>query len=180
VLVYTAVTQVASSATPISPDAGQVTFVFDAPVTATSATVPFEYDQFTLTTTENGQTSCPLQWVSTHVETPYDYFQSEPGSAAMDGIPACTVSNVELFDFTTDASYACSVPSGALGDVPPPYATIADFTDCQSYPASPGDNGDYLVGAALNWSVTANYLGEGNDSPSYSATQSLAIGPTAT
>jgi hypothetical protein len=179
-LIYTAATQVTTSGAPISPDAGGVTFVFDAPITATNATVPFEYDQFTLSTTEDGQTSCPLQWVSAHVETPYPYFQSEPGSAAMGGVPACTVSDVKLFDFTTGASSACSVPTGAVGDVPPPYFSIADFNDCPSYPATPAADGDYLVGAALNWSVTANYLGDSEDAPSSSATQNLTVGPAAT
>jgi hypothetical protein len=152
--------------------------MFEAPVTATNATIPFEYDQFTLTTTEDGQTACPLQWVSTHIQIPFNYFQSEPGSAPMDGIPACTISQVGLFDFTTGETYACSVPTGAPGDVSPPYQSIADFNDCPDYPTNPSENGGYLVGAGLNWSVTANYQGEGEYSPSASAPQSLVVGPT--
>ena len=51
----------------VTPATGDVQFVFDAPVVDTNGGVdPYQFTQFTLVTTENGQTACPISWQACH------------------------------------------------------------------------------------------------------------------
>jgi len=164
---------VMAGSTAVSLEAGQLNFVFDAPVTDTSTVSPFEYDQFTLTTTVAGQTSCPLTWISSAVLIP-SYWESNPTSLATDGVPACTVSNVYVYDLTTGSSVLCTLnPGGATNQV------ISD-ENCPNVPEGEEPGSGAIIGAALNWEVTANYTGEGSYDPSYSAPGNVAVGPAPT
>src|SRR5665213_977564 len=77
----------------VTPASGDVQFVFDAPVVDTNGGVdPYEFTQFTLVTTENGQTACPISWQNGSPGS-LDIWQTDPISQATGGIPACTMTD---------------------------------------------------------------------------------------
>jgi hypothetical protein len=153
-----------------------VQFVFDAPVTGTTSMYPYEFDQFTLTTTEVGQTSCPLTWVASE-QALTGWFQSNPESIATDGVPACTFSNVYLYDELIGADSLCTPL-----DIPGVSVTSVTDVTCPDAPTDMYEPnlGYYFIGAALTWDVTAEFLGEGAYAPSYSADQNFTVGPGGT
>jgi hypothetical protein len=162
----------------VAPAAGDVWFVFDAPVidNGTANSDPYEYNEFTLQTTQNGQTSCPISWVSSHVETPA-IWQADPISVAADGIPACTMTDISLGMFVlvrdgpTPSSavveYTCSPPQPNYGLPSTEYCPVNPATEV----------GGDIIGSALTWEVTAEFTGEGVYAASWSAPQDFAVGP---
>jgi len=163
--------EISASGVRIAPGSGRLQFVFDAPVTDTSSSLPLEYDQFTLVTTAPGQTACPLSWVELDGDAP-SYFEADPTSAATDGVPACTFLNVYLYEEPRGSDFLCTNPTGAFG-------SIAAVKDCPNFPTT-GLEGAEFVGAALSWRVTAEYTGEGNYAPSRSAQVSFTVGASPT
>jgi hypothetical protein len=156
----------------VAPGAARVKFVFDAPVTGTTSMYPYEFDRFTLTTTEAGQTACPLTWVASE-QALTGWFQSNPESIAMDGVPACTFSNVYLYDELIGADSLCTPL-----DIPGVSDTSITDVTCPNAPTDMYEPnlGYYFIGAALTWTVTAEFIGEGAYAPSYSADRSFTVG----
>jgi hypothetical protein len=167
---------ISAPAADVAPGAARVRFVFDAPVTGTTSMYPYEFDQFTLTTTEAGQTACPLTWVASE-QALTGWFQSNPESIAMDGIPACTFSNVYLYDELIGADSLCTPL-----DIPDVSDTSITDVTCENAPTDMYEPnlGYYFIGAALTWKVTADFTGEGAYAPSHSADRNFTVGPAGT
>jgi hypothetical protein len=167
---------IAAADADVSPGAARVKFVFDAPVTGTTSMYPYEFDQFTLTTTEAGQTACPLTWVASE-QALTGWFQSNPESIATDGLPACTFSSVYLYDELIGADSLC-MPL----DIPDVSDTSITDVTCPNAPTDMYEPnlGYYFIGAALTWEVTADFIGEGAYASSSSADQDLTVGPAGT
>jgi hypothetical protein len=168
---------VAAPGVDVAPAAGDVQFVFDAPVTDTNGgDDPWEFNKFTLVTTQNGQTACPLSWQWNAYLVP-PYWQVVPDSAATGGIPACTMTDIGLYNGLTDTEYSCNFPQPTYSIQGTEYCAVNPGLEPLIPLPGGGDTGGNIIAAASAWAVTADFTGDGAYSPSYSAVQNFTVSP---
>jgi hypothetical protein len=168
ITVFSAVTKEDSNGDLVTPDAGRLQFVFDDPAPVVNSTSPYEVDQFTLTTTQNGQTSCPVVWHQGGERQP-GWWQTGVDAGAEDGIPACDITSVSVYELTPVAGNFECMETGVVTSI-----QNAGNLSCPVASTPPVlEPSGYEIGAGLIWSITAEYGGEGAYGASYSAPQAL-------
>ena len=176
VTVFSAITKETANGDLVTPGAGRLSFVFDDPAPDVDVSPDaWEFDQFTLTTTQNGQTSCAVIWVDSHVLIA-GYWQVQPISVSIDGIPACDFTNVWMgVDVMGGVGHSPSVQNSECTPTTGLQTLSLGSLTCPNTPSTGTETDGDIIGAGLIWSITAEYGGEGADGASYAAPQALTL-----